>query len=55
VYTFAFVGMAPFGALLGGTVAEGFGAGAALVAGGLATTAVAALGVARSPAVRSTR
>ncbi|HET7039693.1 MAG TPA: MFS transporter [Gemmatimonadales bacterium] len=55
VYTFAFVGMAPFGALLGGTVAEGFGTGAALVAGGRAATAVAALGVARSPAVRSTR
>jgi MFS family permease len=55
VYTFAFVGMAPFGALLGGTVAEGFGAGAALVAGGVATTVVAAAGVARSAAVRATR
>jgi MFS family permease len=55
VYTFAFVGMAPFGSLLGGSVAEGFGAGTALVIGGLATAAVAAAGVARSPAVRSAR
>jgi MFS family permease len=55
VYTFAFVGMAPFGSLFGGTVAEGFGVGTALVTGGIATTVVALSGVARSPTVRATR
>jgi MFS family permease len=55
VYTFAFIGMAPFGALIGGTIAEGLGAPVALVSGGLLTTAVAFFGVARSPAIRETR
>jgi MFS family permease len=52
VYTFAFVGMAPFGALAGGTVAEGFGVNVALLLGGIATTVVAVMGVWRSRAVR---
>jgi predicted MFS family arabinose efflux permease len=55
VYTFAFIGMAPFGALLGGMVAEGLGVAVALGTGGLVTTACTVLGVARSPVVRATR
>ena len=55
VYTFAFVGMAPFGSLFGGIVAEGFGVRAALASGGLLTTVVTLAGVARSPVVRATR
>jgi MFS family permease len=55
VYTFAFVGMAPFGSLFGGIVAEGFGVRAALASGGLLTTAAVLAGVARSRVVRETR
>jgi MFS family permease len=55
VYTFAFVGMAPFGALFGGIVAEGFGVAAALALGGTLTTVAALAGVARSPAIKATR
>jgi MFS family permease len=55
VYTFAFVGMAPFGSLFGGIVAEGFGVRAALASGGLLTTVAVLAGVARSPVVRATR
>jgi MFS family permease len=55
VYTFAFVGMAPFGSLFGGIVAEGFGVRAALASGGLLTTVATLAGVARSPVVRATR
>lgn len=55
VYTFAFVGMAPFGSLLGGAVAEALGVGAALALGGAVTAGAAAAGVARSPAIRATR
>jgi MFS family permease len=54
VYTFAFIGMAPFGALMGGSVAEGLGVFVALGLGGALTTAAALLGVVRSPVVRAT-
>jgi MFS family permease len=55
VYTFAFIGMAPFGSLFGGMVADRMGVWVALATGGLATTAVAWAGVARSTAIRATR
>jgi len=55
VYTFAFVGMAPFGSLFGGIVAEGFGVQAALALGGVLTTVATLAGVVRSPVVRAIR
>lgn len=53
-YTFAFVGLAPFGALQAGALAEGLGPAVPLVAGGVATALFALLGVWRSAALRAT-
>jgi MFS family permease len=54
-YTFSFVGMAPLGSFLGGSVAEQFGMTVTLVSGGLVSLAAALYLLVRSPAVRSTR
>jgi MFS family permease len=54
-YTFSFVGMAPLGSLLAGTVAQRFGVATTLAAGGLVTIAAALALLAGSPAVRETR
>ena len=54
-YAFAFVGFAPFGALLAGAIAERFGATPALVLGGLVSTVAVLLGVMRSPVLREMR
>jgi MFS family permease len=53
VYTFSFVGMAPIGALLGGTAAEHFGVTATLGAGGLVTVAGAVSLLLRSKELRT--
>ncbi len=55
VYTFAFVGMAPIGALQAGVVAERFGPQAALLMGGLVIAAVVLLTVVRSGVLREER
>jgi MFS family permease len=49
VYSFAFIGMAPLGALLAGTGAQVFGVSAMLVVGGLITIAGAVSLLLRSP------
>ncbi len=54
-YTFSFVGMAPLGSLLAGSVAQRFGVAATLVAGGLVTVVAALVLLAGSPAMRVTR
>ncbi len=54
-YAFAFVGFAPFGALLAGAIAERFGATPALVLGGSVVVVAVLLGVMRSPVLREMR
>lgn len=55
VYTFAFVGMAPFGSFGAGVAAERLGVPMALAIGGVITAVFAALGAARAPELRATR
>jgi len=54
-YTFSFVGMAPLGSLLAGSVAQRFGVAATLVAGGLVTAAAALVLLVGSQAMREAR
>lgn len=54
-YTFAFLGLAPFGALGAGTAAEHFGAGVALMIGGVVCSLSAVLTVVRSRELAETR
>lgn len=54
-YAFAFVGFAPFGALLAGAVAERWGPTPALVAGGSVSVVAVLLGVLRSGELAGTR
>jgi len=51
-YTFAYVGMMPFGSLLGGTVADLLGVPLALLMGGAISLVAAAILLLRSPAMR---
>lgn len=51
-YTFAFVGLGPFGALQAGALAERFGPTVPLVAGGAVTALVGLFGVLRSKELR---
>ena len=51
-YTFAYVGMMPFGSLLGGTVADLLGVPLALLVGGAISLLAAAILLLRSPAMR---
>jgi predicted MFS family arabinose efflux permease len=53
VYTFAFVGMAPFGSFLGGAAAERFGVSATLGVGGLITVGAAVALLVRSRELQS--
>lgn len=52
VYTFAFIGLTPLGALQAGTLAEAFGAPLALALGGTATLLIALITVVRSREIR---
>jgi MFS family permease len=54
-YAFAFVGFAPFGALVAGAIAERFGTTPALVLGGSVSMVAVLLGVMRSQGLRETR
>jgi MFS family permease len=54
VYTFAFIGLAPLGALQAGALAERFGAPFAVIAGGMVCTVVAGLAVWRGKELRET-
>ncbi len=54
-YTFAFLGLAPFGAIGAGTAAEHLGTGVALVVGGSVCALYAAVMIVRSPELAETR